>query len=85
MLFAELHTHYCDLNMDLKYFGEDIAVDRDLASRIQTPVNTNHDCNVSFTEHDRAKSQAQIKAYGDTWNWDKSAQDEIRIRTRRGT
>jgi hypothetical protein len=32
-LFSELHTHYCDLYMDLKVLCEDIAADGDLSNK----------------------------------------------------
>lgn len=32
-LFSELHTHYCDLYMDLKILSENIAADADLSSK----------------------------------------------------
>src|SRR5207247_916160 len=39
---------------------------------LDPPFNSNQDYNVLFTEHGK-RSVAQIKAFGDTWEWDDAA------------
>jgi site-specific DNA-methyltransferase (adenine-specific) len=62
------------------YYGDNLEVLRryvkdesvDLVY-LDPPFNSNQDYNVLFAEHDGTKSQAQIKAFGDTWHWDEGA------------
>jgi site-specific DNA-methyltransferase (adenine-specific) len=54
-----LREHVADESVDLIY--------------LDPPFNSNQDYNVLFAERDGTKSQAQIKAFGDTWRWDAGA------------
>lgn len=40
---------------------------------LDPPFNSKQDYNVLFAEQDGARSQAQIKAFQDTWQWDQGA------------
>jgi len=40
---------------------------------LDPPFKSNQDYNVLFREHDASRSEAQIKAFEDTWQWDQSA------------
>ena len=40
---------------------------------LDPPFKSNQDYNVLFAERDGTKSEAQIKAFGDTWRWDEGA------------
>jgi DNA modification methylase len=40
---------------------------------LDPPFNSNATYNVLFSERDGARSTAQIKAFGDTWQWDREA------------
>lgn len=40
---------------------------------LDPPFNSKADYNLIFNEPNKAKSQAQIKAFDDTWNWDSNA------------
>lgn len=62
------------------YFGDNLEILRryikddsvDLIY-LDPPFNSNATYNVLFSERDGPKSAAQIKAFEDTWKWDKSA------------
>src|SRR5664279_3676784 len=62
------------------YYGDNLQVMREhIASEsvdlvyLDPPFNSNQDYNVLFAERDGTKSEAQIKAFGDTWRWDAGA------------
>lgn len=62
------------------YYGDNLQVLREhIPSEsvdlvyLDPPFNSNQDYNVLFAERDGTKSQAQIKAFGDTWHWDAGA------------
>src|SRR5438067_5263567 len=40
---------------------------------LDPPFKSNQDYNVLFAEQDGSRSAAQIKAFGDTWQWDQGA------------
>jgi site-specific DNA-methyltransferase (adenine-specific) len=40
---------------------------------LDPPFNSNQDYNVLFEEQDGSRSEAQIKAFDDTWRWDQGA------------
>jgi DNA modification methylase len=40
---------------------------------LDPPFNSNQDYNILFAERDGSRSAAQIKAFGDTWKWDRAA------------
>jgi site-specific DNA-methyltransferase (adenine-specific) len=40
---------------------------------LDPPFNSNADYNVLFAEQDGSRSAAQVKAFGDTWQWDEGA------------
>src|SRR5664280_487602 len=54
-----MREHIADESVDLVY--------------LDPPFNSNQNYNVLFAERDGTKSQAQIKAFGDTWHWDEGA------------
>jgi hypothetical protein len=49
-LYAELHTHYCDLYMDLKCLIEDVTVARDLTQKTNSAFEH---CRSKFKELER--------------------------------
>jgi site-specific DNA-methyltransferase (adenine-specific) len=56
---AVLHEHVKDESVDLVY--------------LDPPFNSNQDYNVLFAERNGSQAAAQIKAFGDTWQWDEGA------------
>ena len=58
-------------NLDVlrRYVGDDEV---DLVY-LDPPFNSNADYNVLFAEQDGSRSAAQVKAFGDTWQWDEGA------------
>ena len=54
-----LRRHINDESVDLIY--------------LDPPFNSHANYNVLFAEHDGSKAAAQIKAFGDTWQWDQAA------------
>jgi DNA modification methylase len=54
-----LHKYIKDDSVDLVY--------------LDPPFNSNATYNVLFAEQDGSRAAAQIKAFGDTWQWDQSA------------
>lgn len=54
-----LHRHIKDESIDLVY--------------LDPPFNSNQDYNVLFKEHGGKSSEAQIKAFEDTWEWNEDA------------
>ena len=54
-----LRRHIKDESVDLEY--------------LDPPFNSNATYNVLFAERNGTQAAAQIKAFGDTWKWDKSA------------
>lgn len=62
--------------MNTLYFGDNLEIlTRHLSNEsvdliyLDPPFNSNRDYNVLFREHSGNDSPAQIKAFGDTWNW----------------
>lgn len=63
--------------MNSLYYGDNLEILRryvkdesvDLVY-LDPPFNSDQDYNVLFAERDGARSQDQIKAFGDTWRWD---------------
>jgi DNA modification methylase len=62
------------------YYGDNLQVMREhVASEsvdlvyLDPPFKSDQNYNVLFAERDGTKSQAQIKAFGDTWHWDEGA------------
>ena len=55
-----LHRHVESESVDLIY--------------LDPPFNSQQDYNVLFEEKDGSQSAAQIKAFGDTWQWDQGAE-----------
>jgi adenine specific DNA methylase Mod len=62
------------------YYGDNLQVLREhIPSEsvdlvyLDPPFKSNQDYNVLFAERDGSKSQAQIKAFADTWHWDAGA------------
>lgn len=66
--------------MNKLYYGDNLDVLRrhikdetvDLVY-LDPPFNSNATYNVLFSEQDGSRAAAQIKAFGDTWHWDRSA------------
>ncbi|TMK56043.1 MAG: site-specific DNA-methyltransferase [Actinobacteria bacterium] len=54
-----MRRHVPDESVDLVY--------------LDPPFNSNANYNVLFAEQDGSRSAAQVKAFGDTWRWDKAA------------
>jgi DNA modification methylase len=54
-----LRRHVDDESVDLVY--------------LDPPFNSNANYNILFAERDGSQSAAQIKAFGDTWQWDRAA------------
>jgi len=69
---------------NLLYYGDNLDVLRrhvkdesvDLVY-LDPPFNSNQNYNVLFAEQDGDRSAAQIKAFTDTWRWDKAAAGEF--------
>src|ERR1035438_3151309 len=58
-------------NLDiLRRYVKDESVD---LVYLDPPFKSDQDYNVLFAERDGSRSSAQIKAFGDTWRWDKTA------------
>lgn len=66
--------------MNQLYYGDNLDVLRrhieddsiDLVY-LDPPFNSNASYNILFAEHDGTKAASQIKAFGDTWEWDEGA------------
>ncbi len=56
------HDHFPNESVDLIY--------------LDPPFNSNTDYNVIFSEPGGRESQAQIRAFDDTWNWDRTASEQ---------
>lgn len=54
-----LRTYISDESVDLVY--------------LDPPFNSNATYNVLFSEQDGSRSTAQVKAFGDTWRWDRQS------------
>src|SRR3989337_4085744 len=54
-----LREHVADGTVDLVY--------------LDPPFNSNRSYNIIFKEHDEHPSEAQIRAFEDTWHWDTAA------------
>jgi len=69
-----------DGSMNKLYYGDNLDILRryvkdesvDLVY-LDPPFKSDQDYNVLFAERDGSRSSAQIKAFGDTWRWDKTA------------
>ena len=66
--------------MNLLYYGDNLDVlERHVDDEsvdliyLDPPFNSNQNYNVLFAEQDGTRAAAQIKAFGDTWRWDRSA------------
>jgi adenine specific DNA methylase Mod len=58
-------------NLDvLRHYMRDESVD---LVYLDPPFNSNASYNVLFSEQDGSRSAAQVKAFGDTWQWDQGA------------
>ena len=67
---AENVLYYGD-NLDiLQRYIKDETID---LIYLDPPFKSNQDYNVLFAEQNGSRSAAQIKAFGDTWRWDKAA------------
>ncbi len=66
--------------MNTLYYGDNLMVLREHVKDesvdlvyLDPPFNSNQDYNVLFAERDGSRAAAQIKAFGDTWQWDEGA------------
>jgi site-specific DNA-methyltransferase (adenine-specific) len=74
-MMMDNRLYYGD-NLDiLKKYLPDESVD---LIYLDPPFNSNRDYNVLFRDAVGNESQAQIKAFKDTWEWDQSAEDTYR-------
>ena len=65
------NTLYYGDNLDiLRRYVADESVD---LVYLDPPFNSNATYNVLFAEQDGSRSAAQIRAFGDTWQWDRAA------------
>jgi len=65
------NTLYYGDNLDvLRRYIRDTSVD---LIYLDPPFNSNATYNVLFAEQDGSRAAAQIKAFGDTWQWDQAA------------
>jgi len=71
--------------MSTLYYGDNLPVLREhVASEsvdlvyLDPPFNSDRSYNVLFAEHDAADSQAQIRAFEDSWRWDAGAERAYR-------
>ena len=72
---ADNVLYYGD-NLDvLRRYIKDESVD---LVYLDPPFNSNQDYNVLFPERDGSRSQAQIRAFRDTWRWDMGAERAYR-------
>ncbi len=62
------------------YYGDNLEILRRYVADesvdliyLDPPFNSNQDYNVLFAEKDGSSAAAQIKAFGDTWEWDQAA------------
>src|SRR5437773_6139385 len=68
---ANHNALYYGDNLDiLQRYVKDESVD---LVYLDPPFNSNATYNVLFAEQDGSRAAAQIKAFGDTWQWDQSA------------
>ena len=68
------------MDTNILYYGDNLEILRDNIVTesvdliyLDPPFNSKADYNLIFNEPDRTKSQAQIKAFDDTWSWDSEA------------
>ena len=65
---------------NLLFFGDNLRILRDHVADesvdlvyLDPPFNSNRSYNIIFKEHDEHPSEAQIRAFEDTWHWDLAA------------
>jgi len=76
------NTLYYGDNLDiLRRYVKDESVD---LVYLDPPFNSNANYNVLFAEKDGSRSAAQIKAFGDTWEWSLDAEQAYREVVERG-
>ena len=69
---------YSELVEPILYYGDNLEILRryiedesaDLV-HLDPPFNSNQDYNILFAERNGSRAAAQIKAFEDTWHWDK--------------
>ncbi len=68
--------------MNYLYYGDNLDILREYIPDesvdlvyLDPPFKSNQDYNVLFRERNGTKSAAQIKAFEDTWHWDRTAED----------
>ena len=65
--------------MNRLYYGNNLVLRRHVDDEsvdlvyLDPPFNSNASYNVLFAERDGTKAAAQIKAFGDTWEWNTEA------------
>jgi hypothetical protein len=67
---------------NLLFFGDNLRILRDHVADgtvdlvyLDPPFNSNRSYNIIFKEHDEHPSEAQIRAFEDTWHWDTASAD----------
>jgi DNA modification methylase len=73
------------------YYGDNLAVLREHIKDetvdlvyLDPPFNSNQDYNVLFAEKGGTKAAAQIKAFGDTWEWNSAAAESFEMAVEKG-
>ena len=68
------------MNSNSLYYGDNLDILRRYVQDesadliyLDPPFNSNQTYNILFQEKDGSQSASQIKAFGDTWHWDKTA------------
>ena len=68
------------MNKNELYYGDNLDVLRRYVADssvdlvyLDPPFNSNATYNVLFAEQNGSRAAAQIKAFGDTWQWDQAA------------
>ena len=70
------NTLYYDDNLEiLREYIEDNSID---LIYLDPPFSSNKDYNILFGEKNGTQSPAQIKAFEDTWHWDRKAEETYR-------
>ena len=77
--------------MNKLFYGDNLEILRDHISDesvdliyLDPPFNSNRDYNVLFSEQDGTRAAAQIKAFGDTWEWNTASASAYQETVERG-
>ncbi len=72
---------YLGDNLDILRDPERIPADSVDLVYLDPPFNSQRDYNMLFEEHDQSASKAQLRAFGDSWRWDRAAQETYETMT----